>query len=541
MSGHVRLHDDDEDGNGNDDGSGLAGTHTAQPAAADAGAASASARRSCQPSCSLELASVVLVGSGFLVIFSAFNTAQDYATQLLGRTLGNTSLCVLYLTFIGALLVSPRLSLMVGHKASLVGGGMCYAIFMVAQYAYFRTGGAAGHTAMLVVGAAALNGVGASMIWTAQGNLMSSVSDDSNRGTHAGLFWALFIGCFVVGNIGAAAFFGTDEVEAASENDADQTLFAAFALVVVAGLAVFLLLPSPAALAASKRRRHAPRRRLVARNGDGDDAERTARADGGSGTHDAGAATVVIPPHTTLWQEACATWRLMTRQPVLRCWSWFFLSGIINTYQQGAMPRFFHKADNGVAFAVFGAAEVIGALLCGRALDVCAWRTYLHATSALLLLSLVLATTVELIVPEDTKLGVTDAAALLPLVSLAVGGACDSAINVLIYALVGVWFPDGIDNSRAVAAYKCVQSLGFATGFAYGGVAGALKASAVATGLALIALNAGLTAVGVVWPPRLDRRPASEVELTAGGADGEAERGAAEVEMTGARRRDRES
>lgn len=168
----------------------------------------------CCGTMSAELASVVLVGVAFLVIFSAFNTAQDYATTLLGRSLGNIALSVLYAAFIASLFVSPRITQRLGHKASLIGGGACYGIFMTAQLTYFGTGGSSGHFAMLVVFAAGVNGFGASLLWTAQGNLLAAASNEENRGSRAGLFWALFMGCFVVGSESVPFVYAVDRCRA---------------------------------------------------------------------------------------------------------------------------------------------------------------------------------------------------------------------------------------------------------------------------------------------------------------------------------------
>lgn len=196
-----------------------------------------------------------------------------------------------------------------------------------------------------------------------------------------------------------------------------------------------------------------------------------------------------------------ATWAVSVNEPILRCWPWFFLSGIINTYQQGAMPRLFAKADNGLAFSVFGIAEVTAAFICGRVLDVVSWKRYFHGTSALLLVSLIAALVSELSIGTETRLSLGDERAILPLTSLALGGAGDSAVNVLLYALVGSYYPSGVKNARGIAAYKAVQSLGFAVGFAFGGIAGVVDLNPVAAGLSLIFVNGALVVVGLVWPP----------------------------------------
>ena len=44
----------------------------------------------------------------------------------------------------------------------------------------------------LVVGAAALNGVGAALLWTAQGQLLMGYPTAQQKGTYFAIFWVLF-------------------------------------------------------------------------------------------------------------------------------------------------------------------------------------------------------------------------------------------------------------------------------------------------------------------------------------------------------------
>ena len=51
---------------------------------------------------------------------------------------------------------------------------------------------------------AALNGFGASIIWVAQGRYVSECATDLNMGLFNAIFWAIYMGSTLVGNLFAA-------------------------------------------------------------------------------------------------------------------------------------------------------------------------------------------------------------------------------------------------------------------------------------------------------------------------------------------------
>ena len=75
---------------------------------------------------------IVLLGLCFFLIFTAYNTAQNYATTILGTELGNIALGCLYGTFTLGTCVAPKIVRSIKPKFALVLGGLGYAIFMYA-------------------------------------------------------------------------------------------------------------------------------------------------------------------------------------------------------------------------------------------------------------------------------------------------------------------------------------------------------------------------------------------------------------------------
>jgi MFS family permease len=90
--------------------------------------------------------------------------------------------------------------------------------------------------AMLIV-TAAINGIGAGILWVAQGNFVSCCACDENLGFLHMYFWAFFMGSQISGNVIAGAVL---------ESGADKTtLFIVFAILAVVGSCTFLLSKAP--------------------------------------------------------------------------------------------------------------------------------------------------------------------------------------------------------------------------------------------------------------------------------------------------------
>ena len=89
-------------------------------------------------------------------------------------------------------------------KASLVLGSLCYAIYIGSFI--FAAIGTLNHNLIrgLILASAALNGFGASILWVAQGRYVSECATEQNMGKFNAIFWAIYMGSNLVGNLFAA-------------------------------------------------------------------------------------------------------------------------------------------------------------------------------------------------------------------------------------------------------------------------------------------------------------------------------------------------
>lgn len=131
--------------------------------------------------------------------------------------MGFHSLSLLYLTFGVFSLFSSIISLTnklssmhtdlvskCGMKTSLVLGSLCYAVYIGSFI--FAAMGTLNHNLIrgLILASAALNGFGASILWVAQGRYVSECATEQNMGKFNAIFWAIYMGSNLVGNLFAA-------------------------------------------------------------------------------------------------------------------------------------------------------------------------------------------------------------------------------------------------------------------------------------------------------------------------------------------------
>lgn len=148
---------------------------------------------------------VGLLGLAFMLVFTAFQTMGNVQTVILDSAKnetsggfvegftgsGLTSLAVIYSVFSLANWFAPPVVSFIGPKLTLFGGGVAYAAF-IAQITYPNN--------ILLYGASALIGVGAAMIWIAQGNFLTLNSDSDTVEKNSGIFWAMMQCSLLIGN-----------------------------------------------------------------------------------------------------------------------------------------------------------------------------------------------------------------------------------------------------------------------------------------------------------------------------------------------------
>ncbi|XP_015227572.1 PREDICTED: UNC93-like protein MFSD11 isoform X1 [Cyprinodon variegatus] len=142
---------------------------------------------------------VVILGVGFLFIFTAFTTCGN-VEQTVVKSLKNStfsgsgyhSLGIIYGVFSFSNLLAPTVVTVIGAKLTMFLSGLLYsgyiAVFiMPSTWSFYLT--------------SVLIGVGAALLWTAQGSFLVENSEASTINRNTGMFWALLQCSMLFGNL----------------------------------------------------------------------------------------------------------------------------------------------------------------------------------------------------------------------------------------------------------------------------------------------------------------------------------------------------
>ncbi|KAM4535727.1 UNC93-like protein MFSD11 isoform 1-T2 [Fundulus diaphanus] len=142
---------------------------------------------------------VVILGVGFLFIFTAFTTCGN-VEQTVVKSLKNStfsgsgyhSLGIIYGVFSFSNLLAPTVVTVIGAKLTMFLSGLLYsgyiAVFiMPSTWSFYLT--------------SILIGVGAALLWTAQGQFLVENSEASTINRNTGMFWALLQCSMLFGNL----------------------------------------------------------------------------------------------------------------------------------------------------------------------------------------------------------------------------------------------------------------------------------------------------------------------------------------------------
>ncbi|XP_024270070.1 UNC93-like protein MFSD11 isoform X1 [Oncorhynchus tshawytscha] len=147
----------------------------------------------------LRIYNVVILGLGFLFIFTAFTTCGNIE-QTIVKSLDNDtitgsgyhSLGIIYGIFSFSNLLSPTVVAIIGPQFTMFFSGILYsgyvAVFITpSTWSFYLT--------------SVLIGIGAAMLWTAQGHFLVENSDASTINRNTGMFWALLQCSMLFGNL----------------------------------------------------------------------------------------------------------------------------------------------------------------------------------------------------------------------------------------------------------------------------------------------------------------------------------------------------
>jgi len=140
--------------------------------------------------CTRNIFNVVALGSSFCIFFTAFNTTQNYITEL-KKNLGFWTLAVLYFFFAIFNFFSPAVIDKIGPRVSMIVGGIPYVLFVLASC--FTN-------SIILIGSAVLLGLGAATLWTAHGEFLTQIAG-AEMGAFSGIFFGIFQMSGIIGNL----------------------------------------------------------------------------------------------------------------------------------------------------------------------------------------------------------------------------------------------------------------------------------------------------------------------------------------------------
>ena len=402
-------------------------------------------------------AQVTIMGVVFLLIFTAYITIQAFAAKLYGSELGSNMELTLYAVFTAACFAAPAITNVCGPRLTLFCGSLGYAALVLTSLILALFGTHPWTEALVIFGGGCC-GLGAALLWTAQGRMMMEWSNGSDQGEIFAIFWALFNLSAVFGGALTFFFFAEHPIE---DQRSLVPLYVIFLCCIVGGGSCTGCL-SPSA-----------RRRSVTH-------ATTSALAPSSPQLDGSAAPAVPDVPTSMMAEAAATVRLFATPTMAILAPLMWYTGYNQPYQLNTFgDRFFSARALGLEIIVFYTAEIVGGFAAGWLLDRDPARPRAAAARQLVVFGVVTtagygialsyeldAATRDWPMSDVAKLRVNQTEILPPTAAFALWGLSDSQVQAYAYWLMRQLFAEGPEQSRAVGFYKMVQSLGWCAGFA---------------------------------------------------------------------------
>ncbi|XP_047428400.1 UNC93-like protein MFSD11 [Mugil cephalus] len=186
------------------------------------------------------LLNIVILGFGFMFMFTAFQTCGNIeqtviksfnSTDFQGS--GYTSMAIIYGVFSASNLIAPSVVAIIGPQLSMFFSGLLYSGY-IAMFIYPYTWSF--YTASVLVG------IGAAVLWTAQGNVLAINSTENTIGRNSGIFWALLQFSLFFGNI--YIYFAWHGHVHITDKDR-RTVFISLTVISLVGCFLFFLIRKP--------------------------------------------------------------------------------------------------------------------------------------------------------------------------------------------------------------------------------------------------------------------------------------------------------
>ncbi|KAF4675333.1 DUF895 domain membrane protein [Perkinsus chesapeaki] len=351
----------------------------------------------------------------------------------------NAANVALYLTFAVAGFFGGSLFNSFGVRRLEVVGSATYSLYAAMAYLAKERDSFEAYLAFVLSGA--LLGVGAALLWTAQGAVMMSYAAPGERGQYIGEFWLVFnLGGFLGGVL--QFFINYSGVQTSSSNG--WTYFAFVCVMLTGTVIAAVMIVSP---------------------------DRVVRSDG---------VPVMVSPAKTVKREILDTVAVVQDKAMLMLAPLFLGTNFYYTYVFNCVnASMFNARSRGLNSALYWTSQMTGALAIGKLLDQSRFAARTRALQALWLLIVVgtgvyvygMCVEEYIIAPRrgDISLDlISDPSSSVGIIVLLVAyGLLESVLQAYCYWLLGVLAAgDTSASAKYTGFYKSAQSLGAALGWA---------------------------------------------------------------------------
>jgi MFS family permease len=354
----------------------------------------------------LSMFNVVALGLIFMLLFTAFAPSQNLqSTVNHGSKAGVYALGALYFTFSLANFIAPTIAFLLGERIAMMVGAVGYALFVTANIlnhdaSYFFP--------LFLMGGIA-NGLGAAILWTAQGSYITKNSTTDTMGRNNGIFFGLFQISQVAGNLIAAFVLPPKEkTTPESLKGPARKLFIIFSSIAAVAVVSFLILrPAPSNGLSSQKKR------------------------------------------STVLQRFVGIFKMFARVPFLLMVLAIVYSGLSQAFFAGNFTKLIGDSKRvGYVMACFGAVDALASVAVGRILDKVGRKVVLFSATFLVL---VMTGIICLVSKEYFEKNIW-----ICILCGILAGISDAGYNTLLTATTGVIFEE--DPENAFGAFKFVQA-----------------------------------------------------------------------------------
>uniref|UniRef100_A0A3P8VQQ2 Major facilitator superfamily domain containing 11 n=1 Tax=Cynoglossus semilaevis TaxID=244447 RepID=A0A3P8VQQ2_CYNSE len=175
---------------------------------------------------------IIILGVSFMFMFTAFQTCGNIEQTVI-KSFNSSDMSIIYAVMSTSNVLAPSVVAVIGPQLSMFFSGLLYSGY-IAMFIYPYTW--TFYTASVLVG------IGAAVLWTAQGNVLTINSTNNTIGRNSGIFWSLLQFSMLFGNL--YIYFAWHGHVHITDKDR-RTVFISLTVISLVGCFLFFLIRTP--------------------------------------------------------------------------------------------------------------------------------------------------------------------------------------------------------------------------------------------------------------------------------------------------------